>query len=128
MVGPFVIEPLAQTHVPKMVQNIALPKSLQENNTSLEPALATTKAYHYQYKHDHRIIKRGISNLKFHNESNAMASKRIPSLPKPITPDPLLVKLFATTNFMHKRLVTKPRLAVSFIHFYNKSIILFNYF
>jgi hypothetical protein len=122
LVGPFVIEPLAQTHVPKMVQNIALPKSLQENTTSVETVVATTKAYHDLYKHHHKIIKRGISNLKFLNESHAMASKhpqRIPSIPKLKTPDPLLAKLFATTNIMHKRLVTKPTLSVSFISFLN---------
>ena len=115
LVGPFVIEPLAQTHVPKMVQNIALPKSLQENNTSVEPVSATTKAYLDLYNHDHIIMKRDISNLKFHNQSHAMESanlQHIASIPKPITPDPLLAMLFATTNVVHKRLVTKPLFSV----------------
>ena len=115
LVGPFVIEPLAQTHVPKMVQNLALPKSLQETNTSMQPVLATTQAYHDNYHQNHRIIKRGISIPKVIIERNVIPSNnvnRIPSIPKSVTPDPLLAKLFADSSIMHTRLV--PRLLFYF--------------
>ena len=111
LVGPFVIEPLAQTHVPKMVQNLALPKSLQDTNTSMQPVLSTTQAYHDNYHQNHRIIKRGILSPKVINERNVIPSnnaQRIPSIPKSITPDPLLAKLFADSRIIHTRLVTKP--------------------
>ena len=111
LVGPFVIEPLAQTHVPKVVQNLALPKSLQEANSSMQPVLSTTQAYHDNYHQNHRIIKRGIISPKIITERNVIPSnnaQRIPSIPKSITPDPLLAKLFADSRIIHTRLVTKP--------------------
>ena len=93
------IEPLSQTHVPQMVQNLALPKSLQKNSSSLKEQLEKDTYHNHPYNH-HTIIKRSISGVGIPSKSDngRTDSKLNQNVPKHVTPDPLLVELFASTN------------------------------
>ena len=117
MIGPIVIEPLAQTHVPKMVQNLALKASSLAKNTSLEHLLSPNT---YQ-DHNHQIVKRALLAFDDHDRVDTK-TQRPPghrddhdrvhdemlskiNKPKSITPDPLLVQLFASDITITTRLV-----------------------
>ena len=101
MIGPIVIEPLAQTHVPKMVQNLALKASSLAKNTSLEHLLSPNT---YQ-DHNHHIVKRALLAFDDHERVHDEMLSKI-SKPKSITPDPLLVQLFASDITITTRLVS----------------------
>ena len=100
LIGPFVIEPLSQTHVPQMVQNLALPKNTFQTNSSSSKEQFEKDTYHNHPYNHHTIIKRSISNLAIRNKSDIdkMDEKFFPKMLKPVTPDPLLVELFASTH------------------------------
>ena len=93
------IEPLSQTHVPQMVQNLALPKPLEKNSSSLKEQLEKDTYHNHPYNH-HTIVKRSILgvNIPSKTDNGRMESKLINNAPKHVTPDPLLVELFASTN------------------------------
>ena len=99
LIGPFVIEPLSQTHVPQMVQNLALPKPLEKNSSSLKEQLEKDTYHNHPYNH-HTIVKRSILGVDItrKTDNGIMDSKLIQNVPKHVTPDPLLVELFASTN------------------------------
>ena len=102
LIGPFVIQPLAKTHIPKIVQNFALPHSTGKNNTPLQ-SFPTTETYSYNA---HGIVKRSISSFTGHTSHDgkeAELSQKGTNVPRSITPDPLLVKLFVSTNAIRKR-------------------------
>ena len=92
------IEPLSQTHVPQMVQNLALPKTLQKNSSALKEQLEKDTYHNHPYNH-HTIVKRSILGFDVQSKSDTgRDSKLIQNIPKHVTPDPLLVELFASTN------------------------------
>ena len=91
------IEPLSQTHVPQMVQNLALPKPLEKNSSSLKEQLEKDTYHNHPYNL-HTIIKRSIVDIPSKSDMGRMDSKLIKNVPKHVTPDPLLVELFASTN------------------------------
>ena len=94
------IEPLSQTHVPQMVQNLALPKNTFQTNSSSSKEQLEKDTYHNHPYNHHTIIKRSISNLAIRNKSDIdkMDEKHFTKILKPFTPDPLLVELFASTH------------------------------
>ena len=105
LTGPFLIEPLAQTHVPEIVQHLALPSSHSINNSSLGSAVAPKYLDHY-----HKIVKREVLAYSHKNYNHSKHESQWNNLhPNPptygleqITPDPLLLKLFASSSNGHK--------------------------
>ena len=80
-----------------MVQNLALPKPLQQNSSSLKEQLEKDTYHNHPYNH-HTIIKRSIIDMPRKSDIGRMDSELIQNVPKHVTPDPLLVELFASTN------------------------------
>ena len=114
LIGPFVIEPLAQTHVPKMVQNLAIQaKGGTTQNHSFESHEKDT--YHKNY---HRIVKRNVLSLQTHGDRDPMPYNHTQSIASFITPDPLLVKLFAATKDTKDERFVNFRFSIGLFHIY----------
>ena len=89
-----------------MVQNLALPKPFQTNSSSLKEDFEKDTYHPHPYNH-HIINKRSVSRFDIRNKSHinggTKEKKHFQNIPKPATPDPLLVELFASTNLVMKK-------------------------
>ena len=99
LIGPFATEPLAHTPVPKIVQNMAFGMVGEGENvtttTTLPPEGITTSTPLDGYP-IRKIVKRSILN-DYGRAVDRIQHKSANKATPHITPDPLLVQLFAST-------------------------------
>ena len=95
-----------------MVQNLAIQaKGGTTQNHSFESHEKDT--YHKNY---HRIVKRNLLSLQTHGDRDPMPYNHTQNIASFITPDPLLVKLFAATKDTKDERFVSFRFSIGLFH------------